>query len=65
MAFVTQLNPGAKIKRTAHPVREPIWEALWANEDEEESGYSAYSLHTLLREVLKIQESNDANTRRP
>jgi len=54
MEFVTQLK-NTHLKRTTNPGFPPIWEAVWLAEDNEESGYSAYNLRTLLREVLIMQ----------
>ena len=57
MAFVTQLK-NTQVKRTTYEDRGPIWEARWMTEDEQgpyESGYSSYSLHTLISKVVKIQ----------
>ena len=54
MAFVTQLEQ-TMLKRTLHPDRPPIWEAVWLAEDNEESGYSAYDLRVLLKNVLTMQ----------
>lgn len=53
--LVTQLK-NTHVKRTTYQGRGPIWEAIWMAEDNEESGYSAYNLHTLLRAVLTMQE---------
>lgn len=54
MEFVTQLNPGTHIKRFTPEGFDPKWAAKWV-QNGEESGYSAYDLRVLLKEVLKMQ----------
>jgi len=53
MSFVTQLKR-TQLKRTVYQGRDPIWIAAWVSNGEE-SGYSSYSLHALLKEVVKLQ----------
>jgi hypothetical protein len=53
MALVTKLKQ-TLLRRTVYQDRDPVWVAAWVNNGEE-SGYSAYNLRTLLKEVLKIQ----------
>ena len=62
MEFVTQLK-NTQVKRSTYPGRGPIWEARWLSEDEQgpyQAGYAAYSLKTLISEVLQLQgKGND------